>query len=95
MWLYSVLVFWVIIITNHDFWYDKEKLIDENYDYNKDIEIKNNQLSSSNYRGYGYTLVSSQLWKIPRRNEIKYYLRQSKYNNKRILLSLKAQDPMT
>ena len=39
--------------------YDKEKFIDEDYDYNKDTGIKSNQLSSSNYRGYGYTLVSS------------------------------------
>ena len=39
--------------------YDKEKFIDEDYDYKKDTGIKSNQLSSSNYRGYGYTLVSS------------------------------------
>lgn len=54
------------------FGYDKEKLIDENYDYNKDIQIKSNQLSSSNYRGYGYTLVSSPLMedsqKLPKSN---------------------------
>lgn len=37
------------------FGYYKEKLIDDDYDYNKDIEIKSDQLSSSNYRGYGYT----------------------------------------
>ena len=70
------------------FGYYKEKLIDENYDYIKDIEIKSNQLSSSNYRGYGYTLVSSPMMEdSPEDIEIKYYLhrlRQSKYNNKRI-----------
>src|SRR5688500_15734849 len=43
------------------FGYYKEKIIDDDYDYNKDIEIKSDQLSSSNYRGYGYTLVSSPL----------------------------------
>ena len=43
------------------FGYYKEKLIDENYDFIKDIEIKSDQLSSSNYRGYGYTLVSSPI----------------------------------
>lgn len=43
------------------FGYYKEKLIDDDYDYNKDIEIKSDQLSSSNYRGYGYTWVSSPL----------------------------------
>ena len=31
------------------FGYYKEKLIDENYDYIKDIEFKSDQLSSSNY----------------------------------------------
>ena len=51
--------------------YDKEKMIGKDYDYNKDIQIQNNQLLSSNYRGYGYTLVSSPLMKIARRTEIK------------------------
>lgn len=56
------------------FGYDKEKMIDKDYDYNKDIQIKNNQLLSSNYRGYGYTLVSSPLMednqKIPKSNNM-------------------------
>lgn len=43
------------------FGYDKEKLIDDGYCYNKDIQIKSNQLLSSNYRGYGYTSISLPL----------------------------------
>ncbi len=59
------------------FGYDKEKMIGKDYDYNKDIQIKNNQLLSSNYRGYGYTLVSSPLiedsQKIPKSNNLSTY----------------------
>jgi virginiamycin B lyase len=43
------------------FGYDREKLIDEDNYYNKDAGIKSNQLTSSNYKGYGYSLVSSSL----------------------------------
>jgi virginiamycin B lyase len=54
------------------FGYDKEKLIDDGYYYNKDIQIKSNQLLSSNYRGYGYTSISLPLiedsQKIPESN---------------------------
>lgn len=54
------------------FGYDKEKLIDDGYYYNKDIQIKSNQLLSSNYRGYGYTSISLPLiedsQKIPKLN---------------------------
>lgn len=59
------------------FGYDKEKMIGKDYDYNKDIQIKNNQLLSSSYRGYGYTLVSSPLiedsQKIPKSNNLSTY----------------------
>lgn len=54
------------------FGYDREKLIDEHNYYNKDAGIKSNQLTSSNYRGYEYSLVSSSLiedtQKIPKLN---------------------------
>jgi virginiamycin B lyase len=43
------------------FGYDRDKLIDEDNYYNKDAGIKSSQLTSSNYRGYGYSLVSSSL----------------------------------
>ena len=46
------------------FGYDKEMLIDEGYDYNKDIQIKSNQLLSSNYREYGYTSISLPLMEV-------------------------------
>jgi virginiamycin B lyase len=47
----------------HDagFGYNKEKLIDKDYVYNKNIDIQNNQMSTFNLEEYGYTLVSSQL----------------------------------
>ena len=46
------------------FGYNKEMLIDEGYDYNKDIQIKSNQLLSSNYREYGYTSISLPLMEV-------------------------------
>lgn len=46
------------------FGYNNEMLIDEGYDYNKDIQIKSNQLLSSNYREYGYTSISLPLMEV-------------------------------
>jgi virginiamycin B lyase len=47
----------------HDagFGYNKEKLIDKDYVYNKNIDIQNNQMMTFNLGEYESTLVSSQL----------------------------------
>lgn len=56
------------------FGYDKKKMVGEDYDYNNDTQFKSDPLSSSNYRGYGYTVVSSLLMedgqKIPNSNNM-------------------------
>lgn len=51
----------ISLLENTAFGYDKEKLIDKDYVYNKNTDIQNNQMSKLNYREYGYTLVSSPL----------------------------------
>ncbi|HYG00643.1 MAG TPA: hypothetical protein VD815_11165 [Candidatus Saccharimonadales bacterium] len=51
----------ISLLENTGFGYDKEKLIDKGYVYNKNIRIQNNQISTLNYGEYGYTLVSSPL----------------------------------
>jgi virginiamycin B lyase len=53
--------FGALLLQDAGFGYNKEKLIDKDHVYNKNIEIQNNQMSTFNIREYGYTLVSSPL----------------------------------
>ena len=50
-----------LLLQDAGFGYNKEKLIDKDHVYNKNVEIQNNQMSTFNLREYGYTLVSSPL----------------------------------
>jgi virginiamycin B lyase len=51
----------ISLLENTVLGYDKEKLIDKDYVYNKNVDIQNNQISALSYGEYGYTLVSSPL----------------------------------
>lgn len=46
-------------LQNTVFGYDKEKLTEKDYFYNKNIDIQNNHMSTLNYGEYAYTFVSS------------------------------------
>jgi virginiamycin B lyase len=59
--MFSFSFFGNSLLQDAGFGYNKEKLIDKDYVYNKNIDIQNNQMSTFNLEEYGYTLVSSQL----------------------------------
>ena len=59
--MFSFSFFGNSLLQDAGFGYNKEKLIDTDYVYNKNIDIQNNQMSTFNLGEYGYTLVSSQL----------------------------------
>ena len=44
-----------LLLQDAGFGYNKEKLIDKDHVYNKNVEIQNNQMSTFNLREYGYT----------------------------------------
>lgn len=50
-----------ILLQNTVFGYDKERLTNKDYIYNKNINIQNNHISTLNYGEYEYTLVSSPI----------------------------------
>ena len=59
--MFSFSFFGNSLLQDAGFGYNKEKLIDKDYVYNKNIDIQNNQMSTFNLGEYGYSLVSSQL----------------------------------
>jgi virginiamycin B lyase len=59
--MFSFSFFGNSLLQDAGFGYYKEKLIDKDYVYNKNIDIQNNQMSTFNLGEYGYTLVSTQL----------------------------------
>ena len=59
--MFSFSFFGNSLLQDAGFGYNKEKRIDKDYVYNKNIDIQNNQMSTFNLGEYGYILVSSQL----------------------------------
>ena len=59
--MFSFSFFGNSLLQDAGFGYNKEKLIDKDYVYNKNIDSQNNQMSTFNLGEYEYTLVSSQL----------------------------------